>query len=850
MQLPLLRCGRLAGAYIQNPMLSSRTIFNLAAHISLAAGVLTGSLSSGRAAPGSTNSTEGAFSSPAPGNQPDSSSDVHFGPPAELAPGLVRFAPAAIGPAEPDVRVMPLGRVLAGVTPLQSARMTPLPDELVQELLRQDNTLSVPGAKGRLLLGLGRTLAQPLFLNPSTAAPAKWVTAANGWQILTVEVTSSNAVGLRIHLEGLYLPPGAQVLAYSPTQSNPATPITLATLQGAHDTWTETVLGDKAVLECQVPPQEDTGKASFTIAEVSHLFLLPGIQPNTPCENDVSCYPAWLNVANGVAMIQFVENGNTYACTGCLLNTVPATYAPYFLTANHCVLNQTVASTLELWWFYQTSTCNGTPPTLAQVPHTSGGADFLATFGPNDFSFLRLHQAPPSGVQYLGWSTTAPATGAAITGIHHPGGSYKRISFGNVSGIETYFWDVRWSSGVTENGSSGSPLFNANQQVIGQLYGGTSACTNTSGIDSYGRFDLTFPYISQWLQPASSSGISLSGNLGFGSVPVGQTAAATLVINNLGNGPLTVSSIVYPTGFHGAWSGTIAANSSQSVRVFFSPTGQLPYGGSVTVNSDASSGPATAPISGTGYYPLSHPWSLWFQNADGSLAYWSMNGENATATMQVNPGTSGSGWTLAGTADFNHDGRTDLLFESAGGTLAVWFMNGVNRQSSASISPSSVDPSWQVACTGDMNRDGQKDILWQNANGSLGVWLMNGTSAAQAVSLTPGTVSPSWHLVGAADFNRDGWTDLLWQNDDGRLAVWFMNGTSQTSSVYLNPHQVNPSWHVVGITDFNGDGHPGLIWEQDTGELSYWEMSGTTKVHAGLLNPNSVAPSWRLAGPK
>ena len=52
--------------------------------------------------------------------------------------------------------------------------------------------------------------------------------------------------------------------------------------------------------------------------------------------------------------------------------------------------------------------------------------------------------------------------------------------------------------------------------------------------------------------------ISLSGNLAFGSVNVGSSAQRTLTISNTGNSTLTVSSIAYPSGFSGAFSGTIA----------------------------------------------------------------------------------------------------------------------------------------------------------------------------------------------------------------------------------------------------------------------------------------------------
>jgi hypothetical protein len=752
--------------------------------------------------------------------------------------------------------VTPLGAFTVPGKYQRSIGLPPLGAADQEELNRLNIAAASATAKGRLLIGLGRDFATEVAINSSAMASTNWTVLPDASRICSIEVSSASAVGLRVHLQGISLPEGARLVAYSPDQPTPGTAITAATLNGEPEAWTETILGEKVVVECQLQPEVDPATVRFSVAGVSHLFQLPGVAssavvvPNTPCENDVTCYPAWANVANGVARMGFVENGNSYLCTGCLLNTVPATYTPYFLTASHCILNQTVASTLELWWFYQTSSCNGAPPSLAQVSHTSGGADFLAIFGPNDFTFLRLRQVPPAGAQYLGWSVSAPSAGAAVSIVHHPGGNPKKISLGTVANTETYFWDIRWNSGVTEQGSSGSPLFNSNLQVIGQLYGGNSSCVNPSGIDQFGRFDLTYPYIAQWLQPIVSKVIDVSGNLGFGSVQAMQTATRTVLISNSGNSPINVSGINCPSGFSGSWSGTIPAGSSHGVTISFRPAGQFAYGGTVTVNSDANSGVNTIPVSGTGYWPLTHAWNLWWQDGASILGMWSMVGPNMVSGGYLQPRDPGLGWYVKGVADFNSDGRMDLLFERSSGAVAVWFMNGFNQQSASYLTPSFVDPQWQIVGTGDFNHDGKKDILWQYPDGSIAVWLMNGRAASQTVRFTPGQVDPSWHLVGAADFNGDSQTDLLWQNDAGWLAVWFMNGTTRMRSVYLTPSQVDPSWKIVGVYDFNGDGHPGLLWRQDSGALAYWQMSGTVQVHTGRLNPGYADPFYQIVGPK
>jgi hypothetical protein len=98
--------------------------------------------------------------------------------------------------------------------------------------------------------------------------------------------------------------------------------------------------------------------------------------------------------------------------------------------------------------------------------------------------------------------------------------------------------------------------------------------------------------------------IGVAGNLVFGYVYVGGSSNGTMTITNSGNSTLTVSSITYPTGFTGSWSGTIPANTSQNVSVTFFPTSAMAYNGSLMVNSDATAGGNSLGISGVGILPV------------------------------------------------------------------------------------------------------------------------------------------------------------------------------------------------------------------------------------------------------
>ena len=106
-----------------------------------------------------------------------------------------------------------------------------------------------------------------------------------------------------------------------------------------------------------------------------------------------------------------------------------------------------------------------------------------------------------------------------MIGIHHPGGSYKRVSFGNLTtaapicgGLPTAkYWYLDWYTGITEGGSSGSPLFNSNWEVVGQLYGvcywigTTPGCDNPEDYNNvYGKFGSTYSSISSYLNSVAT----------------------------------------------------------------------------------------------------------------------------------------------------------------------------------------------------------------------------------------------------------------------------------------------------------------------------------------------------------
>lgn len=99
--------------------------------------------------------------------------------------------------------------------------------------------------------------------------------------------------------------------------------------------------------------------------------------------------------------------------------------------------------------------------------------------------------------------------------------------------------------------------------------------------------------------------LGLSGNLVFGNVLLGNTGTAAMTVANTGNATMTVTGMTVSGGLGSvvaaSWTnGAIGAGLTQQVTIQFTPTSAQTYSGTLTVNSDQTSGTNTLAISGTG----------------------------------------------------------------------------------------------------------------------------------------------------------------------------------------------------------------------------------------------------------
>lgn len=393
--------------------------------------------------------------------------------------------------------------------------------------------------------GLIQSLSTPIRVSGGTASAGLWTYLPDGGRLWQLTLSSPGARGLRVHLNDLALPSGVTALVYA--TADPAQAHALPRTATEH--WTPTVFSEAVTLEVVVPA--GAAEPAFGIDAIVYQYvdLLAEASEKAAgsCNLDVSCHTGFAQTALGVGGIGTVGASGSLWCTGALLTDGdPSTAIPYFLTADHCVSTQSKASSVEVYWFYQNSACAvpANPPAANTVPRTTGGADLLASSsvsGGNDFALLRLRNAPPNGVTYLGFSTSAAPTGTETVCIHHPRGDFKRISFGTKTAAGSpgngnqplqpaaRFHEILWHDGTTEPGSSGSPLFLASsQQLIGQLWGGRAACTKPEEPDYYGRFDLTYPVVAPWLGVAPIHPYDVDGSGALNAVDVQLVVNAAL----------------------------------------------------------------------------------------------------------------------------------------------------------------------------------------------------------------------------------------------------------------------------------------------------------------------------------
>lgn len=361
---------------------------------------------------------------------------------------------------------------------------------------------------------------------------------------------SENAIMTYLVFDKFNIPEEAQLFIYSPDQTQVFGPYTNDDVQNVGKLVTDDIIGDEVIVE-YYEPAAASFKGEFQIAAVMHVYRDflhtrslekgPHGDAEGTCHINVACPEAnpWRDPIKSVVCIGITayvpsEGGwGGYLCSGAMVNNVRQDKTPYVLSAEHCVAAND--QTHKFYFNYQLYECNGTDGFSGYV---ANGGEIIARSGAvntnekSDFLLLKITRnlnsfAWHDSIVFAGWDRSGAASVGA--GIHHPGGDWKKISFpSSVSTItsgnmaQKYFkvlWKTNPNKGVTEQGSSGSPLFNANQRIIGTLTSGSSSCNYVYGSDNYGRMYYHWNNnnapnatnrLQPWLDPDNTGAVTLN----------------------------------------------------------------------------------------------------------------------------------------------------------------------------------------------------------------------------------------------------------------------------------------------------------------------------------------------------
>ncbi len=382
---------------------------------------------------------------------------------------------------------------------------------------------------------------------------------ADGTKIWRVRIACEGAKALKVMCEDFYIPNGAELFLYNENRQQVVNVDASNNPKFGTYYSPKMIQGDALYME-YVQPASVVGTPVFNINQIAYFYRgvdafvgyyaqkrETGFGESLSCEVNVNC-PAganWQDQKKGVAEIFVISGWSGGFCSGTLVNNTSNDGTPYFLTADHCG-GVDAAGSVGQWEFYFNFEASGcTNPTSEPQYQTVTGCQIKAR--PNggqadgtDFLLLLLNTTEDDleaiGAYYNGWDRSDQTTDAA-TGIHHPAGDIKKISIitsemtlstfnsGNNSPTPNGHWRTTWnaSTGFTEGGSSGSPLFrNSNKLVMGTLSGGPSYNCNSSQsmlYDMYGRFDLHWENggtsnanrLKPWLDPNNTGAETCEG---------------------------------------------------------------------------------------------------------------------------------------------------------------------------------------------------------------------------------------------------------------------------------------------------------------------------------------------------
>lgn len=360
---------------------------------------------------------------------------------------------------------------------------------------------------------------------------------ANGTKVWRVKIHSENALNLNLIFDKFHLEEGAKLFLYTPDKRQILGAFTSDNNHRSNILATSVIEGDRVIVE-YIEPKGCSGEIS--IGRVNHGFKdlrkLPYFGSSEGCEVDVNCTNDLAETAKRSTALVTI-NGETL-CSGSLINNTANDKTPYLLSAAHCVAfvngysSNQMAATCVFYFNYETPHCFDKIQGTLEM--SLSGATIATIQENTDLLLLQLDEIPPIdyNTYYSGWNIAESIQGK-VYAVHHPEGDVKKVSRSLTHPTPSDFdccdepvvfssnshWEVAgWEYGITEGGSSGAPLFDKDDQIIGALSGGyePSGCEEDNH-DFFYRINKVWngriyqKALSTWLDPLQTGLKAFSG---------------------------------------------------------------------------------------------------------------------------------------------------------------------------------------------------------------------------------------------------------------------------------------------------------------------------------------------------
>lgn len=366
----------------------------------------------------------------------------------------------------------------------------------------------------------------------------------NNGTLYLYSVRSKGAFSLFLAFDSFKIPPGAELYVYNADYSHIKGALTANNNRDSEILPVAPVKGEQVIIE-YFEPDKAPFKGKLHVGKVGHDVLnifsvlskgTAGVGDSESCNVNINCPEGeeWQEVKRAITKI---VTGGGYLCSGSLVNNTNFDRTPYLLTADHCVEDSSEAANSVFYFNYESPECD-TSYIDSDDMQSIAGAQLVSSPPESklDFSLLKLEENIPSQYNpyFAGWSLDTSNVNSSAC-IHHPMGDLKKITIAEDSPVidnygDTYekntHWRVlEWDIGTTEGGSSGSPLFNQNKRIIGDLTGGEASCDYNYN-DYFAMFIYSWDYfenkesqLKSWLNPHNKNLKTLDGYKPYDSIP-------------------------------------------------------------------------------------------------------------------------------------------------------------------------------------------------------------------------------------------------------------------------------------------------------------------------------------------